>query len=208
MYDAGYSSNKHEFFNNIGSILVFAILGTMLSAFAIGIILYLVCILIEQHLTLNDCLMFGASISAVDPVATLAVFKALNVDSTLHMLVFGESVVNDAVSIALFNTFSRYSRHGYDLDILPTLLLFLYEFVGPIGVGAILGVITALLFRVISFSRYPTLETAMFFLLMYIPFVLCESIGMSGILGALFQGMVAGHYTHYSLSEEGKITTH
>lgn len=37
----------------------------------------------------------------MDPVATIAIFKALNVDPTLNMLVFGESILNDAVSIVL-----------------------------------------------------------------------------------------------------------
>lgn len=44
---------------------------------------------------------FGSLISAVDPVATLAIFHALDVDPILYMLVFGESVLNDAVSIVL-----------------------------------------------------------------------------------------------------------
>ena len=44
---------------------------------------------------------FGALISAVDPVATLAIFHALDVNPTLNMLVFGESVLNDAVSIVM-----------------------------------------------------------------------------------------------------------
>lgn len=44
---------------------------------------------------------FGSLISAVDPVATLAIFHAIEVDQVLYMLVFGESVLNDAVSIVL-----------------------------------------------------------------------------------------------------------
>ena len=44
---------------------------------------------------------FGALISAVDPVATLAIFRALEVNPTLNMLVFGESVLNDAVAIVM-----------------------------------------------------------------------------------------------------------
>ena len=44
---------------------------------------------------------FGSLISAVDPVATLAIFHALDVDPTLNMLVFGESILNDAVSIVM-----------------------------------------------------------------------------------------------------------
>ena len=44
---------------------------------------------------------FGSLISAVDPVATLAIFHAIDVDPVLYMLVFGESVLNDAVAIVL-----------------------------------------------------------------------------------------------------------
>lgn len=44
---------------------------------------------------------FGSLISAVDPVATLAIFAALDVEPVLNMLVFGESILNDAVSIVL-----------------------------------------------------------------------------------------------------------
>lgn len=124
------------------------------------------------------------------------------------MIVFGESVINDAVAIALFNVFGNYARYGYELDIGPTIGLFIYTFLGSIIVGVILGLVIALFFKVLNLSKYPTLETAMFFLCMYLPFVLCEAAEMSGILGVLFNGMVSAHYTHYSLSEESKITTH
>ena len=42
--------------------------------------------------------------SATDTVATLAVFSHLDVPPLLHNLVFGESVLNDAVAIVLFRT--------------------------------------------------------------------------------------------------------
>ena len=35
----------------------------------------------------------------MDPVATLAIFQALDIDPVLNMLVFGESILNDAVAI-------------------------------------------------------------------------------------------------------------
>ena len=53
-------------------------------------------------------LTFGALISATDPVSTLAVFQELRVDPTLFYIVFGESVLNDAVGIVLFRTFSKF----------------------------------------------------------------------------------------------------
>ena len=48
-----------------------------------------------------DCLLFGAIVSATDPVTVLAVFKELKVDVDLDALLFGESVLNDAVAIVL-----------------------------------------------------------------------------------------------------------
>jgi NhaP-type Na+/H+ or K+/H+ antiporter len=49
-------------------------------------------------------LLFGSLISATDPVATLTIYssKAVNVPPLMHSLVFGESVLNDAVAIVLY----------------------------------------------------------------------------------------------------------
>lgn len=55
----------------------------------------------SQFLLPHCSFAFGSLISAVDPVATIAIFNALNVDPVLNMLVFGESILNDAVSIVL-----------------------------------------------------------------------------------------------------------
>lgn len=56
---------------------------------------------VVYRLTLVESFAFGSLISAVDPVATLAIFQAIDVDQILYMLVFGESMLNDAVSIVL-----------------------------------------------------------------------------------------------------------
>lgn len=47
-------------------------------------------------------LLFGSLISATDPVTVLAIFHDLHVDFDLYSLVFGESVMNDAVAIVLY----------------------------------------------------------------------------------------------------------
>lgn len=53
-----------------------------------------------------ESLQFGALISATDPVATLSIMGApeMNIDPTIYSLVFGEAVLNDAISIVLFRT--------------------------------------------------------------------------------------------------------
>ncbi len=55
---------------------------------------------------------FGAIISATDPVAIIAVFSSLGVNKDLYMNVFGESVLNDAVAMVLYNTICRFIDSG------------------------------------------------------------------------------------------------
>ena len=49
--------------------------------------------------TLQEALIFGSLISATDPVTVLAIFGSQRADRDLNALVFGESVLNDAVAI-------------------------------------------------------------------------------------------------------------
>lgn len=53
-------------------------------------------------LTIIECLLFGSTLSATDPVTILAIFNALHVDPKLYSVIFGESILNDAVAIVMF----------------------------------------------------------------------------------------------------------
>ena len=113
---------------------MFAVLGTIVSTFVIGFLTYYcgkVRILDAQTPIVQiglikidtssplEGLLFGALISAVDPVATLSILGApeLNLDPLLYSLVFGESVLNDAVAIVLFNTFLEVGSNSQALIV-------------------------------------------------------------------------------------------
>ncbi|KZS12432.1 Sodium/hydrogen exchanger [Daphnia magna] len=105
IFESGYNLHKGNFFQNIGSITVFAVFGTLISAVIVGSGVYVLGLAdIAYKLSFIESFAFGSLISAVDPVATLAIFQALDVDPVLNMLVFGESILNDAVAIVLTTT--------------------------------------------------------------------------------------------------------
>ena len=57
-----------------------------------------------EHLGLSliECLTFGSTLSATDPVTILAIFNQYKVDPKLYTVIFGESLLNDAVSIVMY----------------------------------------------------------------------------------------------------------
>lgn len=100
--DAGYFLPLRQFTENLGTILIFAVVGTLWNAFFLGGLLYAVCLVGGEQINnigLLDTLLFGSIISAVDPVAVLAVFEEIHINELLHILVFGESLLNDAVTV-------------------------------------------------------------------------------------------------------------
>ncbi|KAI9519003.1 hypothetical protein NQZ68_032701 [Dissostichus eleginoides] len=108
IFHGAYTLNQKRLIGNLGSVLTFAICGTVISCFTIGSCVYgftrLMVLLgraADGDFLLTDCLLFGAIVSATDPVAVLGLLSELRLDLDLHSLLFGESVLNDAVAIVL-----------------------------------------------------------------------------------------------------------
>lgn len=100
--EGGYFMPTRPFFENIGSILWWAGLGALVNAVGIGLSLYLICQIKAFGLSdvnLLQNLLFGSLISAVDPVAVLAVFEEARVNEPLYMMIFGEALLNDGISV-------------------------------------------------------------------------------------------------------------
>uniref|UniRef100_A0A8C5EHE4 Sodium/hydrogen exchanger n=1 Tax=Gouania willdenowi TaxID=441366 RepID=A0A8C5EHE4_GOUWI len=212
IFESGYSLHKGNFFQNIGSITLFAVIGTIISAFIVGGGIYFLGQAdVIYKMTMTDSFAFGSLISAVDPVATIAIFNALNVDPVLNMLVFGESILNDAVSIVLTNTAEGVFSHsdssmvtGWETFI-QALGNFLTMFFGSAALGTLTGVISALFLKHFDLRKTPSLEFGMMIIFAYIPYGLAEGIKLSGIMSILFAGIVMSHYTHHNLSPVTQI---
>ncbi|KAF6091499.1 solute carrier family 9 member A7 [Phyllostomus discolor] len=219
IFHAGYSLKKRHFFRNLGSILAYAFLGTAVSCFIIGNLMYGVVKLMKMvgQLTdkfyYTDCLFFGAIISATDPVTVLAIFNELHADVDLYALLFGESVLNDAVAIVLSSSIVAYqpaglNTHAFDAAaFFKSVGIFLGIFSGSFTMGAVTGVVTALVTKFTKLHCFPLLETALFFLMSWSTFLLAEACGFTGVVAVLFCGITQAHYTYNNLSVESRGRT-
>lgn len=130
-------------------------MGTTISTFVIGGIMWGVTRMfshLSSVFTFLDTLRFGAMISATDPVTVLAIFTDLHVDVNLYALVFGESVLNDAVAIVLTRTMEDYEEQRNRGNVTDTykvffsgLVEFLFIFGASFVVGSGMAIVTALL---------------------------------------------------------------
>ncbi|KAG9332612.1 hypothetical protein JZ751_014710 [Albula glossodonta] len=211
IFESGYSLHKGNFFQNIGSITLFAVIGTAISAFIVGGGIYFLGQAdVIYKMTMTDSFAFGSLISAVDPVATIAIFNALNIDPVLNMLVFGESILNDAVSIVLTNTAEGFAHSenstvtGWE-TFLQALGYFLKMFFGSAALGTLTGLISAICLKHFDLRKTPSLEFGMMIIFAYLPYGLAEGIKLSGIMAILFSGIVMSHYTHHNLSPVTQI---
>lgn len=86
----------------------------------------------------------------------LAVFKEMNANRNLYSLIFGESILNDAISIALykyysssscpntyFRTMTEISTDSYSGTWLSPIWSFLILFFGSVGLGFLIGIACA-----------------------------------------------------------------
>lgn len=130
-------------------------------------------------------------------------------------MVFGESVLNDAVAMVITRTIEDYEESArLEVEPTPGYVIFFQsmgEFVGIFGasflLGAIMGCMTAALTKFTQIRNYPQLESTLFVLMSYSTFLMAETLDLTGIVAVLSCGICQAHYTYNNLSNESRIVT-
>ena len=216
LFDSGYSLNQKDFFRNFTSIVLFATVGTVISAVTIGLSLFA----LAEHgyiASLNaespkEALLFGALLSATDPVATLAVLGQLRVEPQIHSIIFGESVLNDAVAIVLFQTINNLPAttrfHISGADAVEAMANFVGVAVGSVMLGTAIGLLTAFVTKRLLLQASVPTEVNVMMCMAYLAFISADEFGLSGLMAVFFSGCVMSHYAKYNLSPHGQQATH
>jgi len=209
IFNAGFQVKKKQFFQNFITIMSFGAVGTLISFTVIGLgASQLFKKLDIGFLEMADYLAIGAILSATDSVCTLQV---LNQDETplLYSLVFGEGVVNDAMSVVLFNAIQKFDISHVSSGIVWQFLgNFMTLFITSTLLGILIGLLSAFIIKKLYFGRHSTdREVALMALMAYLSYVMAELFDLSGILTVFFCGIVMSHYTWHNVTESSRVTT-
>ncbi|KAJ7297204.1 hypothetical protein O6H91_Y073100 [Diphasiastrum complanatum] len=211
IFQSGFSLQPKPFFSNFWAICTFAVLGTFIASMVTGVLVYLGGLFFLMYpLPFLECLLFGAIVSATDPVTVLGIFQELGTDVNLYALVFGESVLNDAVAISLYRTLmSIWKNPSSKHSFFAATWRFLETFVGSMSTGVAVSLGCALLFKYagLGVSSLQNLECCLVVLFPYFSYMLAEGLGLSGIVAILFCGIIMRQYTFPNLSENAQAFT-
>ncbi|KAF1957391.1 sodium/hydrogen exchanger [Byssothecium circinans] len=209
---SGYELHQGNFFRHIGTILTFAFAGTFISAVVLGIILFIWTRLALDGLQINfvEAMSVGATLSATDPVTILAIFNTYKVEPKLYTIIFGESILNDAIAIVLFETAQRYKDGAESLgfkSLFGAIAIFLGVFFGSLFIGVMVGIGASLMLKFTYVRRFPKTESCLIILIAYLTYFLSNAIHMSGIVSLLFCGICMKHYAYLNMSRRTQLTT-
>lgn len=182
---------------------IMAILGTLISTFVVGGIMWLVLNAVEIQIPFIWALVFGALISPTDPVAVLGLFKTVAVPKELQATMTGESLFNDGVGVVVFTVVLAIAlsggEHGVDMTAVGVAELFIVE----AGGGAVLGLFAGYIgYRAMYRIDEPSLEVLITLALVMVTYALALALHLSGPLAMVVAGLFIGNRgVKYGMSE-------
>ena len=212
IFNSGYHLKRQIFASNFGGILSLAVIGTSISIAILSVGIYLSVKYVTKggiSLTLMECITFASMISSTDPVSTLSIYAERNVESNLFYLVFGESILNDAVALTVFSVSAGFIGERFTSWQLVTYTLSLFKLlIGSSLVGYLLGIGAGYLFKLLRLTSHwndQILGIGLFLVIIYTPFLVSESISLSGIVGSLAGGIATRRYLNKNVPKQTAI---
>ncbi|CAH8621124.1 unnamed protein product, partial [Schistosoma rodhaini] len=199
--ESAYSLYNRTFSEYLGTVLIFAVLGTIFNFLLIGFIMYGIYAIggfgqPQLDMDIKTFLLFSSLIVAVDPVAVLAIFQDIGVELGLYYIVFGESLLNDAVTVVLYDIMDAFTGKeivtGKEIGI--GIASFFTVSFGGLFIGVFFGIITCLITRIKS-----RLNAFSLLLLAYFSYIMADCVGWSGIISMIGCGLIQAAYAFHNL---------
>ena len=201
IFEAAFAMDVHTFRKSVGNASILAIPGILIAMLLTGA---LVIGIDKAGIGLSGwgwpiALMFGAVVSATDPVAVVSLLKNLGASKKLGTLIEGESLLNDGTAIVLFMVF-LVGITGGAAETSPIIEFFRVA-LGGILVGVIIGGVTINWVRRVFNDAL--VEISVIIAAAYMTFYVCEHFfHVSGVLGLVALGLAMASIGRTRISPE------
>ena len=192
LFEAAFHVEFREFWRNRLAIASLAVPGVAAAVALTTLILTPVVntLHLEQDFTWQYALVFGALISATDPLAVVAVFRSLGAPRRLSILLDGESLLNDGTAIVFFTlSLSLVTGVNVTAGELATDFFKIVVFGGL--VGAAVGLAASQVIKQIDDAM---IEITLTTIAAYGSFVAAEHFHYSGVIAVVMAGVLCGNY--------------
>ncbi|WP_296706966.1 sodium:proton antiporter [Rhodoblastus sp.] len=199
LFEAALALRWRDLRADLAPILTFSIFGTILAmaVMAMGLVWLL-------DWPLAPALVFGALISATDPVAIIAMFKDNKFHGRLSLLVEAESLFNDGAAAVLFALVLAWIQAGEHAPGAAETALTLARIVGGgVGIGAAAGAAAILLSR--NTSEH-LVELTLSTIAAFASFLAAEKLHVSGVLATVTTGLIMGNFGVFSPGERSFLS--
>jgi CPA1 family monovalent cation:H+ antiporter len=196
VFEAAFHLSFSDLQRNMRVILLLTVPGVILTTLLIGGI-----VMVGAGLSLPIALVFGALISATDPVAVVALFKTLGAPKRLRVLVESESLLNDGTALVVFNLVLAAVLTGH-FSLLEGVGDFVRVAAGGTLIGLVMGWAIA---RLVANVDDYLIETTLTTVLAYGAYLAAERLGVSGVLAVVAAGLVNGNIGPRGMSPTTRI---
>lgn len=191
IFQAAFAMDGHIFKKTLVNSSLLSAPGLVVSMFIVGAIMMCINYLPGQSVmwSWNNALMFGALISATDPVAVLAIFKEVGVSKRFSTLVDSEAMLNDGTGIVLFILYFNLSKN-IELANSP-LIQFMLVVAGGVVLGYLIARICVWFITKVRGDLW--VQNSGIIIGAYVAFILAQQfLDVSGVIALVVYGLVVG----------------
>ena len=151
-------------------------------------------------------LVFGALISATDPVSVVSLFKTLGVPKRLQVLLEGESLFNDGTAVVVFSLALAIALGETTSSNSGGWAHYFINFVTVTGGGLLVGFILGwAVSQLIAMIDDHLIETTIITVLAFGAYLVAEQLQVSGVLAVVTAGLVNGNIGPKGMSPTSRI---